>query len=451
MWAWMLFALQSRAKNRNSPNKCWTNCTPVHCFRTWNHRIAYGAPAGHSIWFVSCAEAHGENKQALVQLSCSSCIFNLTLLHPGLNFPLFWMIFFLFISGILLLNSRFGCKDATYFCCGKGQYLPNWLLGEKKKRTREKKEDKKKKKKGREGESMFLSFWVCGQISTCLPKRPLSATRTGPYLWLSSPTVLLFMNECKRLKEENFAKQKPQGHNFTFLRKGLLPRWPINCLGSFSFGPCWFWVSRSDRLYEARRMIQHLRPQLRSGGCVSTTLAAPPSGLQPHMMEEPWVMQRACWEACTEVLFTSCSLEVEEWNSWAACGQLPRWWRSWGKPKQPSWRVFLQGFRALRVLGCDWGGVCCAPVSQHAQEVWDHILPPAAGHTPGTQSLWSQPKGNVQRELLILQTDLLSKGWAGEKADSLVATCPFIPCHGGHVYCCTSFSHPDSARAAHFF
>lgn len=98
----------------------------VHQFiavRTWHRRAAHGAPAGHSIWFVNCAEPHCENKQALVQLSYSD-IFNLTLLHPGLNFPLF-LDDHCFIGGTLLLNSRFGSKNATYFCCGKEQYLPN--------------------------------------------------------------------------------------------------------------------------------------------------------------------------------------------------------------------------------------------------------------------------------------------------------------------------------------
>lgn len=104
-------------------------------------------------------------------------------------------------------------------------------------------------------------------------------------------------------------------------------------------------------------MIQHLPPQLRSGGCVYTILAAPPSGLEPCTVEEPWAMQQACWEACIEVLFLSCSLEVEEWNSWMACGQLPRWWRSWEKSKQPSCRVFSTGFLSPRGAGLRLG--CC--------------------------------------------------------------------------------------------
>lgn len=105
------------------------------------------------------------------------------------------MIIF-FISGTLLLNSRFGCKNAT-FAVGRNSIFQTDFY-----------EKRRKKKGGEGGKRVFLSFWVCGQMATCLPKHPLSATRAGPHLWLSSPAILLFMNECKRLREDNFAKQK---------------------------------------------------------------------------------------------------------------------------------------------------------------------------------------------------------------------------------------------------
>lgn len=98
-----------------------------------------------------------------------------------------------------------------------------------------------------------------------------------------------------------------------------------------------------------------------------------------------------------------------------------------GEPKQPSRRVFLQGLRALGVWSGDRGAGCRAPVSQREREVWDHILPPAAGHTPGTRRRRLQPKGNVQRELLILQPDLPSKGPVAEKMEDVVAARPFTP------------------------
>ena len=88
---------------------------------------------------------------------------------------------------------------------------------------------------------MFLSFWVRGQIATCLPKHPLSATRAEPYLRLSSPTILLFMNERKRLKEENFAKQKTKVVILGSSEEGSYPdgqliAWVPSALDPLGFG-----------------------------------------------------------------------------------------------------------------------------------------------------------------------------------------------------------------------
>jgi len=66
---------------------------------------------------------------------------------------------------------------------------------------------------------------------------------------------------------------------------------------------------------------------------------------------------------------------------WKRRGETPGWLGAsdrggggvGGQSQQPPRCVSLQGFQTLRVLSCDW---------QRAQEVWDHILPPAAGHTP---------------------------------------------------------------------
>lgn len=95
---------------------------------------------------------------------------------------------------------------------------------------------RKRRKKG-----MFLLFWGCGQIATCVPKHPLSATKAGPYLWLSSTITLLFMNECKRLKEEHFAKQKTRVIISCFSEEGSYPNgqlivWVPSALDPLGFG-----------------------------------------------------------------------------------------------------------------------------------------------------------------------------------------------------------------------
>lgn len=136
-------------------------------------------------------------------------------------------------------------------------------------------------------------------------------------------------------------------------------------------------------LYEARRMIQHLPPQLRSGNWFYTILAAPPSGVQPSTVEEPWVMQQARWEVCREMLFTRCNLEAE------------------GRISPPNQFSLYSAKEVVEELGGNLSNLrgvflcrvskpsgCCMlrTSTQSAQEAWGHILSPAAGHTPCAQS-----------------------------------------------------------------
>lgn len=153
---------------------------------SWSHEIACGVATGHSIWAVSRAEADCENKQALVQLWCSSCIFNLALLHPGLNFPLFWDVFFFLFLGPFSSAPRLVVRMPLTFTMGRNKGTASFKMPFRSKTRKN------------------------GQMASCLPKHSPSSTRAGPQLGLSSPVILLFMNGCKRLRGKFCEAEKPK-------------------------------------------------------------------------------------------------------------------------------------------------------------------------------------------------------------------------------------------------
>lgn len=66
-----------------------------------------------------------------------------------------------------------------------------------------------------------------------LPKHLLHNKSRAIFLCISSHTVLLFVNEGRKLKKANLARHKAKV-SVSGSPEGLLPRWPMSCLGQIS-------------------------------------------------------------------------------------------------------------------------------------------------------------------------------------------------------------------------
>lgn len=226
-----------------------------------------------------------------------------------------------------------------------------------------------------------------------------------------------------------------------FLRRGLLSKWPINCLGSFSFGPSWFRVSRSGRQWgfmKPEGWFSIFHPS--SGQAIGSTpflqhhlLVCSPARWRSH----GWCSKRAgrCAERCSSLAATWKRRGESPLLINLACTQLKRWWRSWGEILATFVACFSAGFPSPQ------GAVCCAPVRRVHRRRGATSCRPLRG-TPCARRAQAATKRKHAGRITALQAAVQSKG----RAADLVATCPFTSLE---FLLLRLICHPGSARVAH--